>query len=94
MENKGQLWFFFILFFRKIVFILVENKCLFFKKRTKGQNKGHSKFVLYHNEGLNLPAVKKFSEIITIILPNQFMYNYSKNNLKSYKKCNRPLSKL
>ncbi len=75
MENKGQLGFF-VLFFRKIVFILV-----FLKKITKGQNKGCSKFVLYHNVGLSLPAVKKFSEIITIVLLNLFMYNYSKNNL-------------
>ncbi len=63
------------------MFILVENKCLLFKKITKGQNKGRSKFVLYHNVGLSLPAVKKFSEIITIVLLNLFSYYYNNFNV-------------
>ncbi len=54
--------------------------------RHKGQNKGRSKFVLDHNVGLSLPAVKKFSEIITIVLLNLFMYNYSKKNFNVIQK--------
>ncbi len=47
-------------------------------------------FVLYHNVSC-LPADQKFSEIITMVLFNLFMYNYSENNLNAIeKKCNWP----